>query len=163
MVGGILGLAVGATMAQAFLLVAVPDLSASFNIAQVIGGIPGAAAGALIADAAARRRSLDWERTEPSALALNRKNITVPHAALQRLGLKWSGGTYRLRAEYTNPKGKRKKLEFAVVPPGDYVKRRKKRQGVTAKDAKREYAEQLVSAFQGALPPAVAMRAEWRL
>jgi len=162
LVGGVLGAGVGTLIAQVFLEFAAPDLSNFGNAAQVIGAVPGAAVGALIADAAARTRSLDWERTEPSALALNRKNITVPHAALERLQLKRSGGTYRLRAEYTNPKGKRTKLEFVVMPPGDYVKRRKG-QGVKAKDAKREYAVQLVSAFQGALPPDAAMRAEWRL
>jgi hypothetical protein len=163
LVGAALGAGVGTLIAQVFLVFAASDLSNFGNAAQVIGAVPGAVVGALIADAAARRRSLDWERTEPSALASDRKNITVPHAALQRLGLKKSwADPYHLRAEYTDPKGKRKKLDFVVVPPGDYVKRRKG-QGVTAKDAKREYAKQLVSAFRRALPPAAAMRAEWRL
>lgn len=162
LVGAFLGASVGTGIAQVFLLFAAPDLSQFGNVSQLIGAIPGAAVGALIAEAAVRRRSFDWERTEPSALASDRKNITVPHAALQRLRLERSSGTYRLRAEYTNPKGKQKKLEFVVIPPRDYVKRRKG-QGVTAKDVKREYAKQLVSAFQGALPPAAAKRAEWRL
>ena len=162
LVGGFLGAAVGTLIAQMFLGFAAPDLSNFGNVAQVIGAVPGAVVGALIADAAARRRSFDWERTEPSALASDRKNITVPHAALQRLRLERSGGTYRLRTEYTDPKGKRKKLEFVVLPPRDYVKRRKG-EGVTAKDAAREYAKQLVSAFQRALPPTAAMRAELRL
>jgi hypothetical protein len=155
---------VGTAIAQGFLLLAAPDLSNFGNTSQLIGAIPGAVAGALIAEGAARRRSLDWERKEPSALASDRKNIAVPHAALQRLRLdrSWGTYTYRLRAEYTNPEGKRKKLEFMVIPPRDYVKRRKG-EGVTAKGAKREYARQLVTAFRRALPPAVAMRAEWRL
>ena len=164
LVGVGLGAGVGTAIAQAFLLLAAPDLSNFGNISQLIGAIPGAIVGALIAEAAARRRSFAWERTEPSALASDRKNITVPHAALQRLRLErsWGTHTYRLRAEYTNPKGKRKKLEFMVIPPRDDVKRRKG-QGVTAKAAKREYAKQLVSAFRRALPPDAAMRAEWRL
>ena len=162
LVGGFLGAGVGTLIAQVFLEFAAPDLANFGNVAQVLGAVPGAAVGALIADAAARRRSLDWERTEPSDLALNRKNITVPHAALQRLRLERSGSTYRLRTEYTDPKGKRKKLEFVVLPPRDYVKRRKG-EGVTAKDARREFAKQLVSAFQAALPPDVAIRTEWQL
>jgi len=162
LVGAVLGAGVGTLIAQVFLGFAAPDLSNFGNAAQLIGAVPGAAVGALIAEAGARRRSLDWERTEPSALALDRKNITVQHAALQSLGLKRSGGTYRLRMEYTNPKGKRKKLEFVVLPPRDYVKRRKG-EGATGKDATREFAKQLVSVFQGALPPDAAMRAEWRL
>jgi len=162
LVGGLLGAGVGTLIAQVILGFVAPDLSGFDNVAQVIGAVPGAAVGALIADAAARRRSLDWERTEPSALALNRKNIPVPHAALQRLRLAKSGGTYRLRAEYTDPKGKRKKLEFVVLPPRDDVERRKG-EGATAKDAAREYAKQLVSDFQRALPSTVAMRAELRL
>ncbi len=164
MVGVGLGAGVGTAIAQGFLLLAASDLSNFGNASQLIGAIPGAIVGALIAEAATRRRSFDWERAEPSALASDRKNITVPHAALQRLRLErsWGTYTYRLRAEYTNPKGKRKKLEFMVVPPRDDVKRRK-RQGVTAKDAAREYAKQLVSAFQRALPPDAVMRAEWRL
>lgn len=162
LVGALVGAGVGMAIAQGFLLLAASDLSNFGNASQLIGAIPGAIAGALTAEAAARTRSFDWGRTEASALASDRKNITVPHAALQHLRLERRGGTYRLRTEYTNPKGKRRKLEFVVTPPRDYVKRRKG-QGVKRKDAAREYANQLVSAFQGALPPAAAVRAEWRL
>ena len=48
-VGGFLGAGVGTAIAQGFLLLAAPDLSNFGNISQLIGAIPGAVVGALIA------------------------------------------------------------------------------------------------------------------
>jgi len=48
-----------------------------------IGGALGGAAGALIAGAAAKSRSFDYGQADPQSLAMDGKNLTIPHESLQ--------------------------------------------------------------------------------
>jgi len=128
----------------------------------MMGGVLGGAIGAAIAHAATSRRSFDYENTPPDVLAADPKNVAIPHGAMSSLQLKRTFGSYALKIEYTNVDGKQKKLQAIVSPPPSLVKSRKA-QGVNRKQASAEYANQVREAFQAAMPPTVAARAEWRL
>lgn len=137
----------------------VLEKKSSAGMGYAIGGVIGAA----IANAASTRRAVDYENTPPEMLASDPKNIAVPHEAVNTLRLKRSfGGSYGLQLEYTDPAGKRRKVQALVSPPPELVKQQRAA-GVKAKDATAAYAGKVREAFLAALPPTVAARTEWLL
>lgn len=139
-------------------LIFVLEKKSNMAAGWAIGGVIGAA----IAGAVSSRREVDYYNTPPDMLANDPKNIAIPHEALNALRLKKSLGSYGLRIEYTNAEGKRKKIQAFVQPPQSLLKERKA-QGVKAKVVVQEYANNVRQAFQAAMPPETARRAEWRM
>ena len=134
----------------------VLESAAKVGLGAVLGGVVGAA----IAQAAATRERVDYERASLPVLVSNPKNVIVPHDSIQSLGLRWKLGSYRLRIEYVREDGKEKKLEALVVPPAEQIRENKAR-GLPAKMGLMAYAERVKLAYQRALPSAVGAKAEW--
>src|SRR2546426_12247893 len=67
-----------------------------------IAGALGGAAGALIAQGLAKERSFDYNQADLQSLALDSKNLTIPHEAIQVLQLKKTliGPIFRFELKY---------------------------------------------------------------
>jgi hypothetical protein len=124
------------------------------------GAVLGGAVGAAIAQAATARTSVDYDRASPEDLARRSKSVVVPHASIVRIALRRKLGAHRLRIEYDRGDGKTKKFEAIVLPPDAHVKSNKVR-GMKPKAILAAYAENVKQAYQRALPPVAAAKAEW--
>jgi len=113
-----------------------------------------------IGRARAKDIAVDYASASPEALAQSEGSVPIPHTALGAIRLRWSWGYYRLRIVFRNSKGKRKRMDFWVLPPSGWELART-RMGVRAKAARLEYAVRAREVFQRALPEDVAPRAEW--
>lgn len=127
---------------------------------ELIGGVLGGAVGAAIARAASSKTSVDYDYASPGALAMMPKSVVVPHESIRRIALRRKFGAHRLRIDYVREDGKEKKFEAIVRPPERQLKESKAR-GVKPKQTIAEYADNVKRAYQQALPPAAAAKAEW--
>jgi hypothetical protein len=124
----------------------------------LLGGVVGAAIAAKMSD----RKSVDYENTDIETMVRSEKSIAIPHYAIKRLRLKKGLGTYTLLLEYATAGGKKRKLNASVVPPPEYVKKRKD-MGIKQKVAVREYVEKVRDAYSRALPFGIQQKAEWAI
>lgn len=139
----------------------VLEKSSKAGLAGAIGGGIAAA----VAQAAASRRTFDYEQAQPDTLASDAKNMWIPHNALQRLEVKkaFLGPTYRFNIQYKTNEGKNKKLKGQLIPPSELVKERK-REGAGKKTIYQDYARKVQEVYQKALPPTTsAQLADWRI
>jgi len=119
-----------------------------------IAGALGGAAGALIAQGLAKERSFDYNQADVQSLALDSKNLTIPHEAIQVLQLKKAliGPIFRFELKYRNAEGKDKKLKGQLAPPGAHVKQRKQ-EGRSKKQIYYDYAKSVQDLYRSALSP----------
>ncbi|HET7404482.1 MAG TPA: hypothetical protein VFJ63_00015 [Candidatus Bathyarchaeia archaeon] len=119
-----------------------------------IGGALGGAAGALIAGAAQKSRSFDYEQLDPQSLAMDKKNVTVPHDVVQSIQTKkgFIGPVYRLEYRYQTIEGKSKKVKGQLVPPDAHRKQRKE-QGADRKTIHYDYAKRAQDVYRSAMSP----------
>lgn len=134
----------------------VPETSNKVLLGAMLGGVIGAA----IAQAASSPKSVDYDRSAPAALAMDPKSVVVPHEAIRRIAFRRKLGTHQLRIEYVREDGKEKKFAAIVRPPEQHLKQNKAR-GVKPKQTLAAYADSVRQAYQRALPPAAAAKAEW--
>ncbi len=128
----------------------------------LLGGVLGGALGAVIADAAAAEKRIDYEAVDPDRLAAEKKNILIPHASVEWLRLKRLGRSFSLSIKYARPDGKAKRLKAHVLPPKTFLESRKA-EGVKGGVARREFAAKVREAYERAFPSHLAHRMEWRL
>lgn len=119
-----------------------------------IGGAIGGAAGAMIAGAADKGRSFDYEQTDPHTHALDTKNTTIPHDTLRAINMKkrFIGPVYWLEFQYQTPEGKNKKVKGQLIPPGAHLKQRKS-EGTGRKQIYYDYAKKAQDVYRRALSP----------
>lgn len=117
-----------------------------------LGGAIGGAAGALIASAADKSRSFDYNLMEPQALAVDPKNLSIAHERAQRFEIKkrFIGPVHRLEIRYQSEDGKNKKLKGFLMPPGAHMKRRKQ-EGTGRGQIYADYAQSLKDVYKNAL------------
>lgn len=127
-----------------------------------LGAILGGVIGAAVADAVTQKKCVDYRLADPSALAVDEKNICVPHTSLKGLELKkkWSG--YHIRFDYTDISGKDRKVAGLLSMPEE-LEAAKKAEGVKPAAALEEYVRMARQAIELALPPSVAQFAELRV
>ena len=106
-----------------------------------IAGALGGAVGAAIANAAATRKTFDYENENPESFAINPKNVVIPHDSLELIQLKkaFLGPVFRMEVKYQAPNNKRKKIKGFLNPPGEHVKQ-KKQEGGDKKQIHYDYA-----------------------
>ena len=87
-----------------------------------IAGALGGAVGAAIANAAASRKSFDYETENPESFAINPKNVVIPHDSLELIQLKkaFLGPVFRMEVKYQAADNKRKKIKGK--PPQTYLR-----------------------------------------
>ncbi len=144
--------------------VLITDKRSIFVLEKGVSAWASGAVGAVIASAAATRKSFDYQNTSPDELAKMEKSITVNHDSIRRLRLKkgfWRAAP-SLRIEYDTSDGKRKKLKAVLEPPSELMKQ-KKREGMGRKAVLLEYGEKVKEAYQKALPLTQSTMAEWKL
>ena len=119
-----------------------------------IAGALGGAVGAAIANAAASRKSFDYETESPESFANNPKNVVIPHDSLELIQLKKGmfGSVYRMEVKYQAPNNKRKKIKGFLRPPGEHVKQ-KKQEGGEGKQIHFDYAKKVHDVYKQALSP----------
>ena len=118
-----------------------------------IAGALGGAVGAAIANAAATRKSFDYENENPESFAINPKNIVIPHDALELIKMKKAmlNPTYRMDLRYQIP-NKSKKIKAFLSPPGEHVKQ-KKQEGTGRKQIHFDYAKKVHDVYKQVLSP----------
>ncbi len=124
------------------------------------GWVVAGAIGTAVADAVAKERYVDLENTPPETLACYSGNICVPHNSLEKLKFKKGMAANRMFMTYKNEKGKKKKLEVALVPTREYMGRMKA-SGLKTKEAKMQYARNVEEVYRNALPLSVSTGTEW--
>jgi len=117
--------------------------------------------GALIAEAAATERGVDYMSARPEQLACDESNLCIPYSSVQRLRLKRHyGGSLEMRLEHVLPDGKKKKIVgFLTIP--DQLMEQKKASGMKFKDILEDYARRTQDVLRKALPPGVQQHTEW--
>jgi hypothetical protein len=117
-----------------------------------LGGALGGAAGALIASAADKSRSFDYNQMEPQALVADPKNLTITHERVQRIQIKkrFIGPVHRLEIHYQSEDGKSKKVKGFLIPPGAHMKRRKQ-EGTGRGQIYADYAQSMKDVYKNAL------------
>lgn len=126
----------------------------------VVGGIVGGAIGVAIAEAMSDRHAVDYYSCDPKQLALDKKNLCIPHPSVSRIRLKKGITGYHLKVEFADDGGKIRKIDATLTMPQELANQRKA-QGVKTKDAMAEYAASARHALETALPAGVASIAEW--
>jgi hypothetical protein len=124
------------------------------------GWVVAGAIGSAVANAVAKERCVDLGNTPPETLACYSGNICVPHNSLENLKFKKGVAANYMFMTYRNEKGKKKKLEVALVPTPEYIKRMKV-SGVKPKEAKKQYAKSVEEVYRNALPLSVSTGTEW--
>ena len=119
-----------------------------------IAGALGGAVGAAIANAAASRKSFDYENENPESFAINPKNVVIPHDSLELIQLKkaFLGPVFRMEVKFQAPNNKRKKIKAFLNPPGEHVKQ-KKQEGGEKKQIHYDYAKKVQDVYKQALSP----------
>ncbi|MCU0859244.1 MAG: hypothetical protein MUE55_01470 [Thermoplasmata archaeon] len=126
----------------------------------MVGGIVGGAIGAAIVEAMTEKRPVDYYNCDPVELALDKKNLCIPHSSISGIRLKKGMTGYHLKVEYADDEGKTRKLDATLAMPPELAEQRKA-QGVKAKEALAEYVGSARRALEMALPAGVASTAVW--
>ncbi len=127
------------------------EKSSKAGLAGAVGGVIGAA----IAQAAATRKTFDYANESIDNLAINPKNIVVPHDSLQSFRLRkkaFLNPVFRMQIEYQYENGKSKKLKTLLSPPSEHLKQRKQ-EGVGRKQIHYDYMSKVLEAYKQALSP----------
>ena len=130
-----------------------------------IAGALGGGIAAAIAQAAATRRTADYEQGDLGAFAADPKNMVIPHEALERIQVKknFLGPIYRLNIQFKTIEEKSKKVKGHLTPPSEHTKQ-KKQEGLGRKQIHYGYAKKVQELYQRALPAtASAQLADWRI
>jgi len=124
-----------------------------------VGALLGGVIGAAVVEAMSERSRPDYSQVDPSAVAADEKNLSIPHSSVRGLVLrkKWSG--YHLRVDYVDDSGKDKKIVGTLALP-DELAAMKKAAGVNGAAALEEYAAMARRAVELAMPPGVVQYAE---
>jgi len=119
------------------------------GIAGAIGGVVAAA----IAEAAASRKTFDYEKESVEDLLRNTKNIAIPHDALEVIKIKkgFLGPVHRMEVKY-QVGNKGKKLRAFLNAPGEHIKQRKG-EGTARKQIHLDYAKKVQDAYRQVLSP----------
>lgn len=127
---------------------------------KMTGAILGGAIGHALATSMAKERHVDLENTSPEQLAAKPDSIIVPHDSVDSIRFKKSVGTYYVQIKYKDFRGKKKKLNVAIVPTSEYLKKRKE-EGVKRKEVLEQYSANVENAYRKALPLTVALNTRW--
>lgn len=144
--------------------VLITDKRSIFVLEKGVSAWASGAVGAVIASAAATKRTLDYQNASPDELASMEKSVSIQHDSVKRLRLKkgfWRAAP-SLLIEYDDPNGKRKKLKALLQPSGELMKQQK-REGKGLKEILLQYATRTKEAYQKALPATQSAQAEWQL
>jgi len=119
-----------------------------------LAGAVGGAIGAAIAQAAATRKSFDYENENLESFAINPKNLVIPHDSLEMIQMKkaFLNPVYRMKLRYQAPNNKSKKINAFLRPPGEHVKQ-KKQEGGKGKQIHYDYAKKVQDVYKQALSP----------
>lgn len=105
---------------------------------------------------------LDPGTADIESLARIDGNIVVPHISIKKFELARFLGGYVLTMSYESEQGKELGVMATLQPPKQLLNTRK-REGMTSKDAKKQYAEKAAEVFKRALPPMIAAKGVWKL
>ncbi len=144
--------------------VLITDKRSIFVLEKGVSAWASGAVGAVIASAAASRKSFDYQNASPDELAKMEKSVTIDHDLIRRFSLKkgfWRAAP-SLRIEYDTPDGKRGKLKAVLEPPSELMKQ-KKREGIGRRAVLLEYGGRVKEAYRKALPVTKSTMAEWKL
>ena len=119
------------------------------GIARALGGT----VAAVIADAAATRKTFDYEKESVEDLVRNPKNMAIPHDALEVMKIKKAllGPVHRMEVKY-QAGTKRKKVKAFLLPPGEHTKQRK-REGAGRGEIHYDYAKKVQDVYRQVLSP----------
>jgi len=117
-----------------------------------LGAAFGAIGTAVAAAATSQGRNFDYSQMDANALAMDPKNMVIPHNMLRgiRMKKKMIGSAYELELEYQNIEGKNKDFKGALLPP-DMVVKNRKNQGEDKGQIFLDYTRNAVNLFQNAL------------
>ncbi len=129
--------------------VLVLEKSSKAGMAGAFGGV----IAATIAEAAATRKTFDYEKESVEDLVRNPKNLAIPHEALETVKMKklFLGPVYRMDVKY-QAGTKRKKLKAFLRPPVEHAKQRKS-EGVGRKQIHYDYAKKVQDVYRQVLSP----------
>jgi hypothetical protein len=108
------------------------------------------------------RPQTDYAMVDIESLAKKNDNISVPHISIEKLAIGKGIGGYGIWCAYTGENMKKQYLVVTFVPPPDLVKKRKA-EGLSTREVRREYAMKCQEVFKRALPPIIAEKVDWKI
>lgn len=109
----------------------------------------------------APRRSIDYVAIDIDTLAKMDGNLSIPHMSIEKLAVGKGIGGYGIWMEYMS-EGKKNYLAVSLEPPPELTRKRKA-EGVSAKETRRQYAIRSQEVFRRALPPIISEKVDWRI
>ena len=107
-------------------------------------------------------RSIDFATVDLDDLARIPGNMSVPHTSIDKLSVGKGIGGYGIWMAYLGENQKKDYLVVDLVPPPALVKKRKA-EGVSAGETKKQYAMKCQEVYRRALPPIIAEKVEWKI
>ncbi len=109
-----------------------------------------------------KRKTVDFATIDLDDLAKIPGNISVAHTSIDKLSVGKGIGGYGIWMSYLGENQKKDYLIVTLTPPSALVKKRKA-EGVSVSETKRQYAMKCQEVYRKALPPIIAEKVEWRI
>jgi hypothetical protein len=119
-----------------------------------LAGMAGGVIGSAIAQAAATRKTFDYEKGDLQWFAANPKNLIIPHQAMEKIKMKkaFLNPVYRMQVHYRTAVNDRKKINAFLRPPGELVSQQKA-QGLGRGQIHLDYARKVQEVYRQVLSP----------
>jgi len=105
---------------------------------------------------------IDFSTVDIEHLAGMEGNSWVSHTSIEKLAVGKGIGGYGIWMSYKGADEKTDYLIMDLTPPDELVRRRKM-EGIGAKETRKRYAIKCQEVFRRALPPIIAEKVDWRI
>lgn len=108
------------------------------------------------------RPTIDFSKVDIDYLASLEGNTSVRHTSIEKLAIGKGIGGYGIWMSYRADDEKTNHLVLDLVPPKELVRKRKE-EGLSAKETRRRYAMRCQEVYRRALPPIIAEKVDWKI
>ncbi len=106
--------------------------------------------------------NIDFRTVDIEHLAAMEGNSSVSHTSIEKLAVGKGIGGYGVWMSYKGADEKTDYLVMDLAPPIELIRRRKM-EGINAKETRKRYAMRCQEVFRRALPPIISEKVDWRI
>ena len=108
------------------------------------------------------RPKVDFATVDIDSLTSVKGNTSIRHMSIEKLKVGKGIGGYGIWMTYRPDGEKANYLVLDLTPPKELIRKRKS-EGVSARETRRRYAMRCQEVYRKALPPIVAEKVDWRI